>query len=107
MATSSPACLVLESTAARKADTRRLNSNTCETTPCHIWMSQVIDLARVSSADVEQFCGRDRLGRWFSAGEPVWMAAESLRFMVETAKRESKAERETNYLAGKMKVLDV
>jgi len=80
------------------------HSNTRETTPRHIWMAQVFELADVSMDDMERYCTRERLNRWCSAGEPVWMAANSLRQMVEGGKRHERIERETNYLAGKMKV---
>ena len=87
-------------------ETIAANSNTKATTPRHIWMAQVFALAQVSMDDAEAHCTRSRLNRWFNAGEPVWMAAESLRLMVTNGQREERVEREMNYLNGKMKVSD-
>jgi hypothetical protein len=86
------------------ADTIAKNSNTRATTPRLIWIDQVIALAGVQVEEMERFCSRRRINRWFLAGEPVWMAADSLRLMVVNGKREERADRETNYLAGKLKV---
>lgn len=86
------------------ADTIAANSNTRETTPYHIWSSQVLDLANVSFVDMERLFTRERLSRAYSAGEPVWMAADALKSFVRDAKRHERVEREVNYLAGKMKV---
>ncbi len=86
------------------ADTIAKHGNTCVTTPRHIWLSQVVQLAEVSWRDMLCYCGLDRLSRWGSAGEPVWMAADSLRKFVVDGRRLERIERESNYLAGKMKV---
>lgn len=80
------------------------NTSTSATTHCNIWMHEVITTAGVGVEDMERFCGRERVMRWFKAGEPVWMAADSLRHMVVTGKRYERADREVNYLNGKMKV---
>jgi len=80
------------------------NSNTRETTPSHIWTSQVLQLADVSFEDMANYFTRERLSRAYSAGEPVWMAADALRVFVRDGKRHERIEREANYLAGKMKV---
>lgn len=85
-------------------NTIAMNSNTSETTPCHIWMAQVFALAQVSMDDAEAFCGRARIGGWYSAGEPVWMAADSLKVFVRDGKRHERNDREVSFLAGKMKV---
>lgn len=60
--------------------------------------------AQVSMEDAEAFCGRARIGSWYSAGEPVWMAADSLKSFVRDGKRHERIDREVAYLAGKMKV---
>lgn len=83
------------------------NSNTRETTPRHIWMHSVFTVAQVSMVDVEAYCGRARLNRWYDAGEPVWMAADSLRSFVNDGKRHDRNDREVAFLAGKMKVRNV
>lgn len=83
------------------------NSNTCETTPRHIWLSQVLQLAEVSWVDMLRYCGLERLSRWGSAGEPVWMAADSLRKFVANGVREERADRETKFLAKQVKVGNV
>lgn len=80
------------------------HGNTCETTPRHIWMHAVFELAGASMDDMETFCTRARLNRWYRAGEPVWMAADSLAKFVADGKRHERIDREVNYLAGKMKV---
>ncbi len=80
------------------------HSNTCATTPRHIWMHQVVTLADVSHEDMETYCTRERMNRAYSLGEPVYMAANTLKHFVANGKRHARVERETNYLAGKMKV---
>lgn len=74
------------------------HSNTCETTPRHHWLSQVIQLADVSWDDMITYCTLERLSRWGSAGEPVWMAADSLRKLVHDGKREERANRELSFM---------
>lgn len=70
------------------------NTSTSATTPAHIWVHEVVTLAA---------CGRDRVLMWYDAGEPVWMAADSLRHFVKSGKTHARAEREINYLDGKIK----
>ena len=75
-----------------------LHGNTKRTTPRHIWMHSVYDLAKVKVEDGEEFCGRERLNRWYEDDMPVWMAADSLRAFVNVGKRHAKADKEVNYL---------
>lgn len=89
------------------ADTIAMHSNTRATTPWTIWSSQVLELARVSCEDMEQYFTRERLSRAYSMGEAVWMAADAVAFLVTNGKREDRNEREANYLAGKMRVTSV
>jgi hypothetical protein len=81
------------------AETIALNSNTRETTPFHIWITQVFDLAKVSREDAGQYCGHDRINRWANDNMPVWMAASSLRKFVADGKRHERYEREADGLA--------
>jgi len=50
------------------------HDNTKETTPYTIWLDSVLGLAAASVADMEKYATRERLVRWYQAGEPVWMA---------------------------------
>lgn len=79
------------------------NTSTSATTPAHIWVHEVVTLAAVSVEEMESYCGRDRVLMWYDAGEPVWMAADSLRHFVKSGKTHARAEREINYLDGKIK----
>lgn len=70
---------------------------TNETTPRHIWMSEVESEAlRLSpGCDAELFRDVDvrcKLNRWYDAGEPVWMAASGLRDMVRAISIEHRAQ---------------
>ena len=53
---------------------------TRESTPPHIWWSNVLDLAGVTHA--QSLPHRERVNRWYQAGEPAWMAADGLRLLV-------------------------
>jgi len=57
------------------------HGNTNETTPWHIWLEAVLLTAKVSVEDLEPF--RVQVNRWYQAGEPVWMAADSLCIAVQ------------------------
>lgn len=50
---------------------------TRESTPLHIWWSNVLDLAGVTHA--QSLPHRAQVNRWYQAGEPAWMAADGLR----------------------------
>lgn len=77
---------------------------TKETASLRDWRSAVLEIAGVTEADVDRIVTRERLVRWFDAGEPVWMAADSLRQTVRDGLRHEKADREANYLYSKMAV---
>ncbi len=51
----------------------------------------MLEIARVSEADARQYVGRERLQRWFDAGESAEMAADSLRTWVKLAKKEARS----------------
>jgi len=53
---------------------------TRESTPLHIWWSNVLDLAGVTHA--QSLTHRAQVNRWYQAGEPAWMAADGLRLLV-------------------------
>ncbi len=61
---------------------------TNETMPWHLWLDAVLGEAGTSVEDAAPH--RVRLRRSFQAGEPVWMAAEGLRFCVDRMRREAK-----------------
>lgn len=73
-------------------------TGTKQTMAMFVWVAHVIDLAGVSSADAEAFCGRARIESWYTAGESVQMAADSLRQFVKNGKREAKAQGELDFL---------
>jgi hypothetical protein len=52
---------------------------TRESTPLHIWWSNVLDLAGVTHA--QSLPHRAQVNRWYQAGEPAWMAADGLRLL--------------------------
>jgi hypothetical protein len=56
-----------------RADARR------GTTPLHIWKDNVVALARVRPETARS--ANDLLVRWYNAGEPAWMAAQSLQLL--------------------------
>jgi len=65
-----------------------MNTGTNDTTPCHIWKQDVTLLAIRGGADVEIIAGcSDFLNRWYNAGEPIWMAAQSLTFVAKERAR--------------------
>lgn len=57
-----------------------------ETMPWHIWHHEVLCAAGISAKDAELH--RERLQRWYQAGEPVWMAADGLRQVATRVARE-------------------
>jgi len=70
-----------------------LNTSTSKTTPRHIWMHEVYELAMVSNDDGLRYCGRERLNRWYQDEMPVWMAAQSLKDFVMLGKKAERTER--------------
>lgn len=63
-------------------------TGTCETMPCHQWVSAVLDAAHVSVEDMERIVTRARLHAWFDAGETIETAAKSLRTWVTLNKQQ-------------------
>jgi enoyl-CoA hydratase/carnithine racemase len=53
-------------------------SATKDTMPYVHWLPAVVGIANVSMDDAERIVGRDRLSRWYVAGESVEIAAMSL-----------------------------
>jgi hypothetical protein len=72
-----------------------MNTATKETMPRHIWMHSVITEVGCTVEQAMDTCGRERLNRWYNAGEPVWMAVSGLRQFVEGAKRAARMVDET------------
>lgn len=64
--------------------------STNQTTPRQIWMHEVISLAKVSVEDANPF--RDKLNLWYSSGESIEMAADTLRWLVPESKRQMRIE---------------
>lgn len=87
----------------KRAPIPMTNTSTNATTHILIWMTEVIELASVSVDEMERLCGRKRMHLWYSSGEPVWMAATSLRLMVEGGTRHEKADREVEALASRIR----
>lgn len=56
------------------------SNGTCETTPRHIWMHEVISAAGVTVEEAKPF--RDKLLLWYRSGESVALAAPGLNFAV-------------------------
>lgn len=63
---------------------------TTQNTPRHGWMEEVLTQAQATVEQAQPF--RDKLNRWYNAGEPAWMAAESLRFCVKEYARQLRIE---------------
>lgn len=80
------------------------NTSTKSTTPCIIWVHEVVTLAGVQVEQMEQYCGRDRLLRWYGDEMPVWMAADSLRQFVRNGVRSDRADREVDAMHAMCKV---
>lgn len=74
------------------------NTGTCETMSLTHWRSAVLEEAHVSEDDADQYATRERVTRWFNAGEPVWMAAESLRTCVKYARLAERADGDVVFL---------
>ena len=68
------------------------NESTQETCPRHIWIHEMICAAGVTVEQTEPW--RSRLNLWYNTGEPVWMAADSLRFAVRQRAIADRAERD-------------
>lgn len=68
---------------------------TCETTNFTMWKSEVVGAACKMGADPYRCRVYERLPLWFRAGEPVWMAAETLAFAVLEGARQTRIDEET------------
>lgn len=66
---------------------------TSRTTPRHIWMSAVLEMAHVSREDADRYVTRARLNRWYSDEMAVWIAASSVREFVKLGKAEERRDR--------------
>jgi hypothetical protein len=88
-------------TAAERSEAvQPFNSADRETCPCpfHIWQHEV-ELAAVgrgASPDAVREAARAYALRWYQAGEPVWMAAESLAFVARRGAVELRADGEAD-----------
>lgn len=71
----------------RKGSVIIMNVSTKETCPVHIWLHESIVDSRCSVEEANGAVTRERLLRWYQAGEPVWMAAQSIRIMVADMRR--------------------
>jgi hypothetical protein len=77
---------------------------TRETTPWHIWFDNVCTAAIAAGTDgaiVQEL--KPTALKWYQAGEPVWMAADGLRFVAKRRVIEARAERETNGLRARIR----
>lgn len=63
---------------------------TKDTMPRHIWMHEVITLASVSVEEAQPY--REKLNRWYNAGESVSMSSHDLSFCVREGKRQVRLE---------------
>lgn len=73
--------------------------------PRHIWMHEVTLAAKCSAEDFKLYdekLVRERLNRWYDAGEPVWMAAKSLAHMIKRGAIETRADREAAALRARI-----
>jgi hypothetical protein len=62
-----------------------MHEGTKETTPFHIWKDAVLTAAAATNAEAEPY--RERILRWYQAGEPAWMAGDSLKAFVRGARK--------------------
>jgi hypothetical protein len=83
------------------------NESTFETCPKHIWKHEVVISAIAQGADgvlCDEIAntivgsGQKRLSLWYHAGEPVWMAAETLATMAKQRAIHARADREVSHL---------
>src|SRR5690606_16525517 len=76
------------------------NQSTNETCPIHIWKHEVQVAALALGGDAETMRESDineMVVRWYEAGEPVWMAADSLAFVSKQRAKANRAESEAAY----------
>lgn len=60
---------------------------TVDTTPWHIWSDAVYAIAGVSIEEGQKYATRERVQRMFQAGEPAWMAADTVFAFVEGGRK--------------------
>ena len=78
----------------------KLNTSTKVGCPLQIWKHEVQMAAIAQGADAEIIRETEvnqMVVRWYGAGEPVWMAAESLAFVAKRRAAERRAEGEADY----------
>lgn len=78
-----------------------MNRATRDTCPLHIWKHEVHTAAIAAGADAEVIRESEinaMVIRWYQAGEPVWMAADSLVFVAKRHAIEKRADREVEGL---------
>ena len=85
------------------------NESTSATCPRHIWMHEVAcealsqlrarynDNVSVYSNMLREPEMRARLNRWYTTGEPIWMAADGLRMMLRDTFVARRAERDGSF----------
>lgn len=77
-----------------------MNESRRNSCPLHIWKHEVCLAAIGKGADAELVRDAEinaMVLRWYEAGEPVWMAAESLAFLVKQREKLKRAEAEADY----------
>lgn len=80
------------------------HTGTSNSMPFHQWKAAVLEAAHVSEEDAHKYATRERIQRWFRAGEPVWMAADALKAFVANGQRHERADDEVNYLRASIRV---
>lgn len=79
------------------------NDSTCETCPRHIWKHEVTLAAFAKGATAESCAPfMAKLDLWYTSGEPVWMAADSLAFAAKQHAIEARADREVANLRARI-----
>lgn len=59
---------------------------TRETTPWHLWESAMLEIAGVGTEEARAAASRERIQRWYQAGESAGAAADMLRAFVAGAR---------------------
>jgi hypothetical protein len=81
------------------------NASTCETCPRHIWKHEVVMAAIAKGATAEHIeAFKSKLDLWYTSGEPVWMAADSLAFAAKEHAIQVRADREASFLRRRLVV---
>lgn len=69
---------------------------TSETAPFTLWVHAVIGHVGCQVIDTKQH--RARLQLWYRSGEPVWMAADSLRAFIDGSRRAEREDRDARVI---------